>query len=1147
MANDDTELDGRTPAPNNSNPKNSQAADELSDPLVAGLVIDEKYRIESLISTSATGTVYRASHLLLEMPLAIKVLFRNCASDNKGMELFRKEVSMASSLRHPSIVTVIGAGVLADGRPYIAMDFFEGSTLEKFIAEKHKLNLGEFFAVFPALTSALEHAHSRGIVHLDVKPANIMVALSTNRTIEFVKLVDFGLAKFIQTPDENQQETQTSAIRGTSAYMSPEQCSGGHVDQRSDIYSLGCVMYEALTGKPVFSGTSSYEVMYKHLHHSLTKMSGMFTLPGPLARVINRCLKKDPAGRYQNIEQLEIDLTTLRDQQEKLASPSYWKSTPLILALTATVLVLIGVAFEIQRLRRKPTPLPKQASSTVWSSHNPSSVAQALDRIKALARKQEYDQCILTARTWLQRRQHPESEIIEVKLQLARELHKKATGEDKLDTVRANQCEQYAAEALKHSGLNTLSALQARQILASISYAKHPDVTCITAEYEKILNECSKLPDSYARSTLERDLGFHLSQFCAQLRRHSDAEKYARLALLKAIKLNSEPVTRLPYGINLASALWQLDRQRDSLACLKELLENLPAEGEAERLMLASWLADHQQYEPSLKVLDEAVSRERQKPANKAIWRGQENLRASVLEQAGRADKAVTINEGLIEQDRLSGDQESNAHLGSQCSLSRSYLRNGQLQPAVGAAITGFEQFHSMKRQWTGDDYAVYNTLLELACTQLNQSDSMKQYLQNTLQQLPADDLQRAGLQSFWLGQLNLRAENFAEAKRLFKLANEAFVRSDPISRKIDNRYLALTSLASLESATGDLQSAELHFRQAGEAIRTTAPNCYLQCMVNRAVVAINDRNYLRAEELSEEALQAPNIDPAIEIQLLIMQSQANHETRLHDAAAPLLKALQIAKNLPDTNSGKMVKARALTAYGALLRQRQDPQASKFVKQAVKTWQSLDRATCTNAELAQAYYELAMLEESTAKGKAIEHLSIAMKLALEKSQNRAAAASFAMAKSMVYKRSGQLQSARKMAEQAVTLTRGVPMRPDVRPTYYRELALIQLGLKEFTKSTESIQEGLSLLNGIAAPNYPCMLAKADLLQTQALVCREDGNYSKASDYFKLAQKAFRDIGARARVNLKNCLQDQLNSIPNSKEEAEAIRKQLVSL
>ena len=139
--------------------------------------------------------------------------------------------------------------------------------------------------------------------------------------------------------------------------------------------------------------------MYKHLHHSLTKMSGMFTLPGPLARVINRCLKKDPAGRYQNIEQLEIDLTTLRDQQEKLASPSYWKSTPLILALAATVLVLIGVSFEIQRLRRKPTPLPKQASSTVWSSHRPSSVAQALDRIKALAQKQEYDQCILTART----------------------------------------------------------------------------------------------------------------------------------------------------------------------------------------------------------------------------------------------------------------------------------------------------------------------------------------------------------------------------------------------------------------------------------------------------------------------------------------------------------------------------------------------------------------------------------------------------------------------------------------------------------------------------------------------------------------------------------------------------------------------------
>lgn len=387
MANNETELEDGIATPGSSTKEPSQTessksrVSESSDLLADGLVIEDKYQIISVIGTGATGTVYRARHLMLDMPIALKVLHRNTRDIAKGMELFRREVTTATSLRHQGIVTVIGTGVLTDGRPYIAMDFFEGTTLDTFIAQRGKLNLSEFFAVFLGLTSALKHAHAQGIVHRDVKPGNIMVAQSTNQTIELVKLVDFGLAKFVQTPGQDQKETQTAAILGTSGYMSPEQCTGGHVDQRSDIYSLGCVMYESLTGKPVFSGASTYEVMYKHLHDSLSKLSGKFALPGPLARVINCCLKKAPAERYQYIEQLETDLITLQEQQEKLSPNSFWKSAPLIVALSAAILVFIVVALKI-RYRESQTPIPRKTPSSVWSSHTPATSAQVIERIK---------------------------------------------------------------------------------------------------------------------------------------------------------------------------------------------------------------------------------------------------------------------------------------------------------------------------------------------------------------------------------------------------------------------------------------------------------------------------------------------------------------------------------------------------------------------------------------------------------------------------------------------------------------------------------------------------------------------------------------------------------------------------------------------
>jgi serine/threonine protein kinase len=277
-----------------------------SDSLI-GTSFDKRYQILARLGTGATATAYKANDQILQREVAIKIIHKHLLGSSGAVNRFKQEGQTSTSLSHPNIAKVYMEGIASDGRIYLVMDCLEGKTLAQLLAEVGKLTLDRFFNIFAQMIDALSYAHEQGVVHRDIKPSNIVLINEGNR--DKAILVDFGIAKLLNQVS-GQALTQTSVLLGSSSYMSPEQCRGlQDIDQRSDIYSLACVMFEALTGKAPFDGDSPLDVMYKHLNQSFSKLRFLKDLPPDLAKIIDKCLQKNPAMRYQNMQALKNDFT----------------------------------------------------------------------------------------------------------------------------------------------------------------------------------------------------------------------------------------------------------------------------------------------------------------------------------------------------------------------------------------------------------------------------------------------------------------------------------------------------------------------------------------------------------------------------------------------------------------------------------------------------------------------------------------------------------------------------------------------------------------------------------------------------------------------------------------------------------------------
>lgn len=276
-----------------------------------GDLIGESYRILSFIGEGAMGEVYRAKHEMMPREYALKVLNTNQITENSWRR-FQIEAQAIARMNHPNVVVIYNLGVHAGRLPFYVMDLLSGESLFDRLNRVEQLSVAEALPLFIQVCEGLGYAHKKGIVHRDIKPHNIVVLNEQEASGALVKIVDFGIAKLAETKDlQNQQLTKMGEVFGTPYYMSPEQSMGQRVDGRSDIYSLGCTLFEALVSTPPFRGKSSTETMLLHQTAeppTLAKASGGQTFPESVEFIVAKMLAKEPMERYQSMEAVKHDL-----------------------------------------------------------------------------------------------------------------------------------------------------------------------------------------------------------------------------------------------------------------------------------------------------------------------------------------------------------------------------------------------------------------------------------------------------------------------------------------------------------------------------------------------------------------------------------------------------------------------------------------------------------------------------------------------------------------------------------------------------------------------------------------------------------------------------------------------------------------------
>jgi len=284
-----------------------------ADDFASGTLIDEKFKIISVLGHGGMGTVYKVEQLLLKRDFALKTMIPGEVSDNSWRR-FQKEAQAISKLNHANIVRAYEFGILAGGQPYLLMDLAEGETLGERIKRAGQLSLREALDLFIPICFGLAYAHGEGVIHRDIKPSNIILASGSKAGAADPKILDFGIAKVLGNEDATTL-TKRGEVFGTPFYMSPEQCRGEQIDARCDIYSLGCVMFEALTGTPPFPGNSAVSIIAQHLGANpptLKDASMGADFPPAIEQIIAKMLAKNPADRMQRADQVARSLIEIR-------------------------------------------------------------------------------------------------------------------------------------------------------------------------------------------------------------------------------------------------------------------------------------------------------------------------------------------------------------------------------------------------------------------------------------------------------------------------------------------------------------------------------------------------------------------------------------------------------------------------------------------------------------------------------------------------------------------------------------------------------------------------------------------------------------------------------------------------------------------
>lgn len=316
-----------------------------------GELFEGKYEILERIAAGGMGVVFKAKQHGLKRIVAVKMLQTAHASDS-SFRRFQQEAQALAKLDHPNLVRVYELGITAQSQPYMIMEFVDGVGLDHYIRRQGKLSLQKSLEILLQVCEGLEYVHDFAIWHRDLKPSNIML-VDPDGDNPRVKLVDFGIAKMVDNASVKSL-TQTGEVFGSPLYMSPEQAKGIPVDQRSDIYSLGCVLYEMLSGQPPFDGHTPVELILKQVNETAKPINNVIRgqkVPNSVAALVEKMLEKEPAERFQNVHELKAALDKILAEHRTwyhIAVPSLQKSGNSLdlvpICIGAGVVALLAVA-----------------------------------------------------------------------------------------------------------------------------------------------------------------------------------------------------------------------------------------------------------------------------------------------------------------------------------------------------------------------------------------------------------------------------------------------------------------------------------------------------------------------------------------------------------------------------------------------------------------------------------------------------------------------------------------------------------------------------------------------------------------------------------------------------------------------------------
>ncbi|HEX8491593.1 MAG TPA: protein kinase [Pyrinomonadaceae bacterium] len=303
-------------------PADGTVLEKHGDGLV-GQTLADKYRVEELINEGGMGAVYRATHVLMDKTVAIKVLHPALAADDKIVARFSREARAASRISHPHALNVTDFGESENGVVFLVMEYLRGKTLKEVIHEDSPMPLPRVVEIVRQVCGALEAAHGEGVVHRDLKSDNIML-VEVGGGGDWAKVLDFGIAKITEKVGQDPALTAPNLIIGTPQYMSPEQCSqASEIDARSDIYSFGIILYEMLAGHVPFTGESPTAIMMKHLQDAPPSiLEERKDLPAAVGRVVARALAKRPEERFQTVSEFSDSLAQAAENTSAVAASS---------------------------------------------------------------------------------------------------------------------------------------------------------------------------------------------------------------------------------------------------------------------------------------------------------------------------------------------------------------------------------------------------------------------------------------------------------------------------------------------------------------------------------------------------------------------------------------------------------------------------------------------------------------------------------------------------------------------------------------------------------------------------------------------------------------------------------------------------------